>query len=487
MDRRLGPKHGGHRTKRGASAWTAAVLLIASARVPLGAQTTRSPFPVPIVQGDAVVVDVADFATVPDVEGEPARMMRLVDEPVTGRIFVNGMRGPIWVVGREGGTAELYLDIDDPAWGIGVQSRGRERGFQNFALHPDFAREGAPGYGRFYTWTDVIDTSPPADFRSGGGQSSHHTVLYEWRAADPSAPTYGGGPPRELVRFEQPFGNHNGGHLAFDPTLEPGDPDYGLLYVGVADGGSGGDPMDLAEDLGSAFGKVLRIDPLGSGGRGGAYGIPPSNPFAAGGPAGALGEVWAYGVRNPQRFGWDPETGVMYLADIGQNTVEEVSLVTPGADLGWNAWEGSFRYEGRGGVDVSDPRSDPDVAYPVVEWAHDDPLLLGRSAVTGVVVVRGDRIPALRDRVLFGDFPSGEIFHFDADDPPEGGNQGFRRVLLRDGGEAKTFLEIIGARNVEQGRAPASRTDLRFGEGADGRIFLMNKHDGLIRVLVPGG
>ncbi|MGD2067148.1 MAG: PQQ-dependent sugar dehydrogenase [Gemmatimonadota bacterium] len=467
--------------------WPAAALLIGAAPVALSAQTTRNPFPDPIVQGDAVVVDVADFATVPDVGGEPARMMRLVDEPVTERVFVNGMRGPIWVVGRGGGTAELYLDIDDPAWGIGVQSRGRERGFQNFALHPDFAREGAPGRGRFYTWTDVIDTSPPADFRPGGDQSSHHTVLSEWRAADPSAPTYDGGAPRELVRFEQPFGNHNAGHLAFDPTLEPGDPDYGLLYVGVADGGSGGDPMDMAENLASAFGKVLRIDPLGSGGTGGAYGIPPSNPFTAGGPPGALGEIWAYGVRNPQRFGWDPETGAMYLADIGQNTVEEVSLATPGADLGWNAWEGSFRYTGRGGVETSDPRSDPGVTYPLVEWAHGDPLLLGRSAVTGVVVVRGDRIPVLRDRVLFGDFPSGEIFHFDVDDPPEGGNQGFRRVLLRDGGEVKTFLQLIRERNGEQGRQPASRADLRFGEGADGRIFLLNKHDGVIRVLMPGG
>ncbi|MFW6078870.1 MAG: hypothetical protein ACODAE_04570, partial [Gemmatimonadota bacterium] len=93
-----------------------------------------------------------------------------------------------------------------------------------------------------------------------------------------------------------------------------------------------------------------------------------------------------------------------------------------------------------------------------------------------------------RDRVLFGDFPSGEIFHFDADDPPDGGNEGFHRVLLGyDGGEPTTLLELIRARNAEQGREPAGRADLRFGVSADGRVFLLDKHDGTIRMLVPSG
>jgi hypothetical protein len=124
-----------------------------------------------------------------------------------------------------------------PRWGVGVEAGGRERGFQSFALHPDFGREGAPGYGRLYTWTDVRDTSPPADFRPGGGDNTHHTVLHEWVAQDPAAPTYDGGAPRELMRFEQPFGNHNAGHLAFHPS-EPGTPSTDSSTSGRRTGGA---------------------------------------------------------------------------------------------------------------------------------------------------------------------------------------------------------------------------------------------------------
>jgi glucose/arabinose dehydrogenase len=464
----------------------AVLLSSAAAAAPALAQTTNQPLSTTIEATEGViVVDVVEFASVPDVGGEAARMMLLVDEPGTGRLFVNDMRGPIYAVSRDGRTVTRYVDIDDARWGVGVQSQGRERGFQSFAFHPEFGQRGAPGYGRFYTWTDTRDNQTPADFRPSGGDNTHHTVLLEWRASDAAAAAYDGGPPRTLARFEQPFSNHNAGHLAFNPGARPGDEDYGLLYVGVADGGSGGDPLNMAQDMASAFGKVLRIDPLGSNSANGAYGIPQSNPFA-GQDGGALGEIWALGVRNPQRFGWDPANGNMYLADIGQNIVEEISPVTAGANLGWNVWEGSFRYEGRTGVSASNPRSDPAMTYPVVEWVHGDPLIGGRSAVTGVHVYRADEIPGLRGRVLFGDFPSGEIFHFDADRPPAGGNTGFRRVLLRaGGGEPTTLLELIRAKNAAQGKQPAARADLRFGSGADGRVYLLNKADGTIRVMVP--
>jgi hypothetical protein len=125
------------------------------------------------------------------------------------------------------------------------------------------------------------------------------------------------------------------------------------------------------------------------------------------------------------------------------------------------------------------------MTYPVAEYAHGDPLLTNRAAATGVLVYRSSAVPQLTDRVLFGDFPSGEIFHFDADDPPDGGNQGFRRVLLRDGGAEKTFLQLLQEKNREQGREPAGRTDLRIDGGPDGQIFLLNKHDGTIRRIVP--
>jgi glucose/arabinose dehydrogenase len=289
-----------------------------------------------------------------------------------------------------------------------------------------------------------------------------------------------------LIRVQQPFGNHNGGQLGFNPVADTGDPDFGMLYVGVADGGSGGDPMNLSQNPGSAFGKILRIDPLGENSANGAYGVPADNPFAGDGDPDTLGEIFALGVRNPQRFAWDPETGAMFVADIGQNTVEELSPVTPGANLGWNVWEGSFRYVGRDGVDVSDPRSDPAMTYPIAEYDHRDGLMIGgtRAAVTGVHVYRAEAIPQLADLILFGDNPSGEVFFVSADDLPEGGASGIGRILLNDGGEAKTLLQIVQEKNAEQGREPAGRVDLRFGSGPDGQVFLLNKQDGVIRLLV---
>ncbi len=186
-----------------------------------------------------------------------------------------------------------------------------------------------------------------------------------------------------------------------------------------------------------------------------------------------------------RRFGWDPVTGNMFMADIGQNIVEKVSLVTAGSNLGWNDWEGSYRYISRSEVEIEDPRSDPDILYPVVEYGRYDDLMHDRVAVTGIHVHRVNTIPQLQGRVLFADFVSGEILHFDADDLPEGGTEGIRRVLLRDGSETKTFLELIQEKNAEQGRTPATRTDIRFGDGPDDQIFLLNKHDGTIRLMVP--
>jgi hypothetical protein len=462
----------------------ACALLIAP---PILAQTPANPFPDPIeTEEGLVVVDVVEFATLPDVEGAPVRMMVLMDEPGTGRLFVNGMRGPIFTVSYDGTRVGRYLDIDDPEWGIQVEAGGRERGFQSFALHPEFGEPGAGGYGRFYTFTDTSNNEEAADFRPGGGTNTHHTVLLEWRARDASATTYDGGPPRELMRFEQPFGNHNAGQVAFNRFASPGDTDHGLLYIGSADGGSGGDPLNLAQDMGSAFGKILRIDPLGSNSANGRYGIPAHNPFAGDAGSGALGEIYASGMRNPQRFDWDPRTGNLFMADIGQNIVEKVSLVPSGGNLGWNEWEGSYRFISRSEVDLDGPRSDPRIIYPVVEYGRFDPLMQDRVAVTQGPVVRGDQLPQLRDRVLFADFVSGEILHFDADDLPEGGTSGIRRVLLRDGGEPKTLLRLIREKNVEQGREPASRTDLRFGSGPEEQVFLLNKHDGTIRLMVPG-
>ena len=460
-----------------------AVLVTASCA---SAQTTNDPFPAPIAPIERVIrVGFAEFAAVPDVEGQPARMMLLSDEPGTRRMFVNDMRGPLYSVSYDGRSVALYLDVDAPAWGVRVNSTGNERGFQSFAFHPQFAEPGTPGYGKLYTLTDTSNTAPDPDFVPGGGNDTHDSVLLEWTAKNPAAAAYDGGPPREVMRIEQPFANHNCGQIAFNPLARPGTPDFGLLYIGFADGGSGGDPLDLAQNLGSIFGKLLRIDPLGTSSANGKYGIPAANPFAGDGNADTLGEIYAYGLRNPQRFAWDPANGNLFLADIGQNIVKEVDLVTAGADLGWNDWEGSFEFISRQAVSLANQRGDAKVTYPIVEYGQPDPLLQNSSAVTLGYVYRGTAIPQLRGLLIFGDNPSGEIFYVNADALPSGGQDAIHRILFNDNGTAKTLLELIRQKNGTQGRTPATRADLRFGQGPDGQILMLNKRDGVIRLLVP--
>lgn len=364
-------------------------------------------------------------------------MMLLVDEPGSKRMFVNDMNGPLYSVSYDGKTVTPYVDVNDPAWGVGVQFNGSERGVQSFAFHPQFNQRGARGYGKFYTLTDTTNTMPPADFKPLGGTHTHDTVLLEWTAKNAAAATYDGGAPREMIRWEQPFSNHNGGHITFNPLATPNSPDYGLLYVGFADGGSGGDPMKMAQNLGIAFGKILRIDPLGTNSANGKYGIPAGNPFANDNDPKTLGEIYAYGVRNPQHFFWDPKNGNMFMSDIGQNIVEEISPVTAGANLGWNLWEGNYRYISRQAVDLADPRSDPKVTYPIVEYGQIDPLLQPSSAAIGGYVYRQKTIPQLTNLLLFGDNPSGEIFYVNADNLPKGGQDPIRRVMFNDKGTTK--------------------------------------------------
>jgi hypothetical protein len=448
------------------------------------AQTGADPFPAPIPATEGVIrVNVTEFATVPDVGGEPARMMLMVHEPGTRRFFVNDMRGPLYSVSEDGKTVRLYLDVNAPAWNVRVQSQGNERGFQSFAFHPQFNQPGARGYGRFYTYLDTTNMTAAPDFTTAGEKPTHDTVLLEWTAKTPGAAAYDGGAPRELMRFRQPFANHNAGLIAFNPNAAPGTPDFGLLYMGVADGGSGGDPLRVAQNLGSGFGKIFRIDPLGTNSGNKRYGIPAANPFVSDNDPNTLGEIYAYGVRNPQRFGWDARNGNLFLADIGQNIVEEITLAPRGGNLGWNDWEGSFRYISRQEVGLDKRRGDPNVVFPVVEYGQIDPLFQTSSAVTGVVVYRSTTVPQLANLVIFGDNPSGEVFYFNADTLPRGGQDAIRRVLFNSTGGARTLLELINAKNASLGKGPAPRADLRFGTGPNGQVFLLNKRDGTIRLI----
>ena len=456
----------------------------AAPAAPLPPGQTNDPFPNPIPERDSAIrINAREFATLPDIDGVAARMMNLEDAPGIKRLFVNDMRGPLYSVSYDGATVRLYVDTNDAKWGHPVQSQGRERGFQSFAFHPQFAEAGTPGFGKFYTYTDTSNMTPAPDFTTTGEKPTHDTVLLEWTAKTPTADTYDGAAPRELMRWRQPFANHNGGHLTFNTVARPGSAEFGLLYIGAADGGSGGDPLNLSQNMASGFGKIMRIDPLGTNSRNKKYGIPSTNPFLK--MKDALPEIYAVGVRNPQRFAWDPRNGNMFVADIGQNIVEEVSPVTAGANLGWNVWEGSYRFISRQAVGSEKPRSDPSMTYPVAEWGQIDPLMQNQSAAAGLLVYRGKEIPQLANLLLFSDNPSGEFFYVNADKLPAGGQDAIRRVVFGTEGDFKTFLQLIQAKNQQQGRKPATRADLRIIGGPANQIFLLNKGDGVIRVVTP--
>jgi glucose/arabinose dehydrogenase len=458
--------------------------LISAALVPVSAaaQITNNPFPAPIESTAGVIaVKFAEFASIPDINGEAPRMMHMIDEAGTKRLFVSTMQGPIFAVSHDGKTVTEYVNVNAPQWKIGVQAQGSERGLQSIAFHPQFSQRGSRGYGKFYTYTDSTDTTQKADFTHPAPGHTHDTVLLEWTAKNPAAAAYDGVAPREVFRVAQPFANHNGGEIAFNDLAAPNSPEYGLLYVGSADGGSGGDPNNVSQNLASVFGKILRIDPLGTNSTNGKYGVPKDNPLVS--RTGALGEIYAYGVRNPQRLSWDAKDRRMYVADIGQNIVEEISPVTAGANLGWNIWEGSYKYVNRQ-VDLSNPRSDAAMTWPVVEYDHTDPLL-NRAAITGVYVYRQGRVKQLQNLLLFGDNPSGEIFYVNADQLPNGGQDQIRRIMFDDKGTNKTLLQLIREKNAAQGKPNAPRADMRMGRGAGNQLFIMNKRDGVIRVVVP--
>ncbi len=173
----------------------------------------------------------------------------------------------------------------------------------------------------------------------------------------------------------------------------------------------------------------------------------------------------------------------MYVADIGQNVVEEISPVTSGANLGWNKWEGSYAYVSRQ-VDMTNPRGDKTMTWPIAEYDHTDPLVQ-RAAITGVYVYREKDIKQLQNLLIFGDNPSGEIFYLNADKLPNGGQDQIRRILFNDKGTNKTLLQLIREKNAAQGKPPAPRADLRMGRGPGRQLFILNKRDGVIRLLVP--
>ena len=280
----------------------------------------------------------------------------------THRIFVVEQGGTIQVV--RGGKKSTFLDISN------LVTAGGERGLLSMAFAPDYASTGL-----FYVY--YTDTN-----------GNERLVEYKRRTDDQADP----GSARQVLFTADQEANHNGGQLQFGPDK--------LLYVGTGDGGGGGDQHGAhgnAQNLGTLLGKILRIDPRASGGR--PYSIPNDNPFV--GRAGARGEIYAYGLRNPWRFSFDRASGDLTIGDVGQDAVEEIDFVRHGkgrgANFGWRVFEGNSRYTPGERV--------PGALRPVITESHS----AGNCSITGGYVIRDPALKAWRGRYVFGDFCRGVI------------------------------------------------------------------------------
>jgi glucose/arabinose dehydrogenase len=281
----------------------------------------------------------------------------------TDRLFVVERGGLIRIV-RDGGIlATPFLDIS------GLVLASGEQGLLGLAFHPAYATNGY----LFVNYTDA----------SGDTHIARYTV-----SADPDVADAGSA--ERILFVDQPYSNHNGGMLAFGPD--------GMLYAGLGDGGSGGDPDGNGQNRTTLLGSLLRLDVDA----GLPYGIPADNPFA--GHATYREEIWAYGLRNPWRFSFDRQNGDLYIGDVGQSVVEEIHyqrVDSPGGEnYGWNIMEGSRCY-----LSTSCPQSG--LVLPVAEYGH-----TAGCSVTGGYVYRGSGSPDLQGRYFFGDFCSGWIRSF---------------------------------------------------------------------------
>jgi len=318
------------------------------------------------------------------------------------RLFVVEQNGRIVILDKGKRLSNLFLDISS------LLATGGEKGLLGLAFHPNFQKNGR----YFLNYTREQDGA---------------TVIAEYQVS--SNPNRSETQEKVLLLIPQPYGNHNGGMVAFGPD--------GFLYIGMGDGGSGGDPGKRGQNRSALLGKILRIDVNQEA----PYGIPSTNPFFDGG---GQPEIFAFGFRNPWRFSFDRKTGELWVGDVGQNSWEEIDLVISGENYGWRLMEGNHCYNPKEGC-----RQSGNLRLPVTEYANAG----NRCSVTGGYVYRGGDIPSLQGTYLFADYCSGEIF---------GTREGKQEILL------DTDFQISS-----------------FGEDETGELYVVNHNGSLHRIIQP--
>ncbi len=285
--------------------------------------------------------------------------------PNDNRFFIVEQRGTIRILDNGVLQPGNFLDIQSL-----VNYDGQEQGLLGIAFHPNFATNH-----KFYV-----------NYTMDEGNRQSVIAEFQTLASDPNTADLNS--ERDLLIVNQPFPNHKGGQLVFGPD--------GFLYIGLGDGGSGGDPMANGQNTSTFLGKMLRIgvDPPFTAGH--EYAIPADNPFAGGG---GLGEIYAYGLRNPWRFSFEPVTNRLFVADVGQDNWEEIDILQKGGNFGWNVMEGKHCYPPSAtSCDMTNK------ILPIIEYSHTDGV-----AVIGGYIYKGTAIPSLANKYIFADL-TGKIW-----------------------------------------------------------------------------
>ncbi len=348
-------------------------------------------------------------------------------------LYVVEQGGRIKIINNGKAAVTPFLDIDKRV--VNPNRPGDERGLLGFAFHPNYAKNG-----KFYVnYMNNDGYTVVSEFSVKSNKKADHTS------------------ERILFDLEQPYRNHNGGHMEFGPD--------GYLYISIGDGGKAGDPLNAGQDLNTLFGKVIRIDVNTH-----PYGIPESNPYY--GQKDKRGEVWAWGFRNVWRFSFDRKTGDIYYGDVGQNKWEEVNYEPAGSpsgvNYGWRLMEASHCYNPKNNC----PKDG--LTMPIIEYPNDANymVVLGGGSqedaegcsVTGGYVYRGKEITGLQGYYLFGDYCSGNIWTF--------------KVLNGKAVEFENRTEEINLANGEFTTYISS-----FGEDANGELYIVEYNGGIYKLI----
>ena len=340
-----------------------------------------------------------------------------------GKLWVMEQAGTVWIIDLKTGqrSRKPFLEITDR-----VTRKSNEQGLLGLAFAPDFGKSG-----RYYVnYSEKNGDTRIVRFVSKDGETT-----------DASR-------GETILKIKQPFSNHNGGWLDFGPD--------GFLYIATGDGGAANDPKNLAQDLSSHLGKLLRLDVSGDKG----YKVPADNAFA--GKKGALPEIHAFGLRNPWRCSFDRETGDFWIGDVGQNHWEEINFVgkgkSGGLNFGWRLREGEIKtpFKGVGG---EKPAANHE---PIYVYKHGGGPREGLS-VTGGFVYRGSKVADLKGRYVFADYQNPRIWSFDPKD-----------------GKASGFTDHTGDLQPEGGRINLISS---FGEDADGELYLTDLSGAVYRII----